>query len=345
LLKIGRAFVEKVRAAKGPQDLHDLVQQAIELEHATIPAYLCAYFTLKLGSNQVVAEILRSIAIEEMLHMSIASNLLVAIGGSPVIDKPGFIPTYPGLLPMNIGNGLMVPLEKCTVDLVRNVFMVIEAPEDPIVLRAAAAAGVDHHTIGEFYAALDAKLRTLGQGAFIGDFNREMVDTSWFPPDELFVIDGPDSASAAIEVIVNQGEGTPKSPLGPHDEPAHYYRFEQIVRGKRLVHDAAAPLGFSFAGAAVTLDNDSVWNMQPNPDPDALPAGSPARLMSTQFANAYTRLLGVLHQTFNGDPSAINRAMGLMYELRLLAQQVLPIPVPGSPELCTGLPFRYQPSV
>jgi hypothetical protein len=223
--------------------------------------------------------------------------------------------------------------------------MEIEQPEDPIVLRAAATAGADYHTIGEFYAALDAKLKALGQKAFIGNFKHEMVDNSWFPPDELFVIDGPDAASAAIEVIVKQGEGTPKTPLGPHDAPAHYYRFEQIVRGQRLVHDSTAPYGFSFSGAAVTLDDDSVWNMQPNPDPDALPAGSRARQMSMEFSNAYTRLLGVLHDAFNGDPPAINRAMGLMYELRLLAQKVLSIPVPGSPELCTGLAFRYQPFV
>jgi hypothetical protein len=338
VLKIARTYVEKADAAKTPRDLHDLVQRAIELEHATIPPYLCAYFTLKLGFNQVVAEILRSIVVEEMLHMSIAANLLIAIGGSPAIDKPCFIPVYPGPLPMNIGDGLVVPLEKCTLDLVRDVFMLIEQPEEPVKLRAVA----DYHTIGDFYAALEAKLRELGQRAFIGDFRKEMVSSTWFAPDELFVIDGPDSASAAIEVIVKQGEGSPKSPLGPHDEPAHYYRFEQIVRGKRLVHDEAAPFGLSFSGAAVTLDPDRVWNMQPNPDPDRLPAGSRGRLVSMQFANAYTRLLGVLHRTFNGDPSAIERAIGLMYELRLLAQEVLSIPVPGRPELSTGLPFRYQ---
>jgi hypothetical protein len=343
MLKVAPALVQRVRAAKAPEDLYDLVQKAIELEHATIPTYLCAYFTLKLGSNQVVAEIIRSIVVEEMLHMSLASNLLIAIGGTPEIDKPGFIPVYPGPLPMDIGDGLIVPLKKCSLDLVKNVFMVIEEPEDPLVLRAALAAG--HHTIGEFYDALDAKLQELGQKAFIGDFKREMLDNSWFPPDELFVIDGLDSASDAIKLIVKQGEGSPKSPLGPHDAPAHYYRFEQIVRGKRLVHDATAPHGFSFSGAAVTLDDANIWNMEPNPDPDTLPPGSRARQKSLEFANAYTRLLGVLHDTFNGNPAAINRAMGLMYELRLLAQQVLAIPVPGSPELCTGLSFRYQPSL
>ena len=343
MLRVGRAQVEKVRAAKAPEDLYDVVQSAIELEHATIPTYLCAYFTLQIGSNQVVAEIIRSIVVEEMLHMSLASNLLIALGGSPEIDKPGFIPVYPGPLPMDIGDGLIVPLEKCSLDLVKNIFMVIEEPEDPLVLRAALAA--NQHTIGEFYAALDLKLQELGQKAFIGNFKNEMLDNTWFPPDELFVIDGPKSASAAIKLIVQQGEGSTKSPVGPHDVPAHYYRFEQIIRGKRLVHDATAPYGFSFSGADVTLEDDRIWNMQPNPDPDKLPAGSRARQKSLEFANAYTRLLDVLHDTFNGDPSAMNRAMGMMYELRLLSQQVLAIEVPGSPGVSTGLSFRYQPSL
>jgi hypothetical protein len=41
----------------------------------------------------------------------------------------------------------------------------------------------------------------------------------------------------------------------------------------------------------------------------------------------------------------MNRAMGMMYELRLLSQQVLAIEVPGSPGVSTGLSFRYQPSL
>lgn len=343
MLRIEGKYIDRVRAATSPEELHEMVQKAIELEHATIPTYLCAYFSLKLGTNQAIGDIIRSVAIEEMLHMSIASNLLIAIGGSPEINKKGFVPEYPGPLPMNIGDGLIVPLEKCSIPLVRDVFMKIEEPEDPIVFKSMAAGVQQYHTIGEFYAAVDEKLKELGQSAFTGDFGREMVNNSWFPPDELFRIDGPESASAAIQVIVRQGEGTDVSPLDPEGAYAHYYRFEQIVKGRRLVKDATADHGFSFTGAPIVLDERGVWNMQPNPDPDMLPANSRARRLSTQFAYSYTLLLNALHKTFNGDPGAVDSAMGLMYELRLLAQEVLATPVPDNPELATGLPFRYQP--
>ncbi len=344
MLKIERKYVDQVRQAAVPADLYDAVQKAIELEHSTIPTYLCAYFTLKTGTNQEVASIIRSVVMEEMLHMCIASNLMIAIGGHPVIDKPGFVPVYPGPLPMNIGD-VVVPLQKCSLDLIQNVFMEIEKPEHPIefptLLKADGTA--QYATIGEFYAAIDAKLRELGQSAFIGRFDEEFVDNSWFPPDQLFPISSPRSASDAIQVIVRQGEGTPTSPLDAQGEVAHYYRFEQIVKGRLLVQDRTEPTGFAFRGAVVALDDRAVWNMQPNPDPDRLPAGSRARHVSILFAYTYTQLLGALHDTFNGDPRAFDRVMGLMYDLRLQAQEVLSIPLPGDAALQTGLAFRYQP--
>lgn len=347
MLKIEGKYIDRVRAATAPGDLYDMVQKAIELEHATIPTYLCAYFSLKLGTNQTIGDIIRSVAIEEMLHMSIASNLLIAIGGSPVINRKGFVPNYPGPLPMNIGNGLRVPLEKCSIPLVRDVFMKIEEPEEPIVFKSLAAGEPQYRTIGEFYAAVDDKLKELGKSAFIGDFGREMVNNSWFPPDELFRITDPESASAAIEVIVRQGEGTSVSPLDPEGDLAHYYRFEQIVKGRRLAKDAAADHGFSFTGAPVVLDERNVWNMQPNFDPDELLEkglqNSRAYRLSTQFAYSYTLLLNSLHKTFNGEPDAVDAAMGQMYELRLLAQEVLSTPLPDGSGFATGLPFRYQP--
>jgi hypothetical protein len=84
--------------------------------------------------------------------------------------------------------------------------------------------------------------------------------------------------------------------------------------------------------------------MEPNPDPDRLPEGSRARRASIVFANAYTNLLAALPQTFNGKPERIGATMGLMYQLRPKAQEVLSTPLPGDPTRSTGLSFRYQPT-
>ena len=48
--------------------------------HSTVPPYLTAYYTLRPGTNEEIAAAVRGVAVEEMLHLTIAANLLVALG-------------------------------------------------------------------------------------------------------------------------------------------------------------------------------------------------------------------------------------------------------------------------
>ena len=70
------------------ESLREHLQWAIELEHATIPAYLCALYSIKSGSNLEAVELISSVVIEEMLHLTLAANLLNAVGGEPRLDIP-----------------------------------------------------------------------------------------------------------------------------------------------------------------------------------------------------------------------------------------------------------------
>ena len=58
------------------------------------------------------------------------------------------------------------------------------------------------------------------------------------------------SAVAALEWIVLDGEGTKNLPFDGSGELAHYYRFEQIFHGRELIEHAASPQGFAYGGAA-----------------------------------------------------------------------------------------------
>src|SRR5205814_1549988 len=98
MVKIQKKYIEAVRNASTLSDLFVHLQNAIKLEHATIPAYLSGLMSIRPGANAAVAEIIHSVVIEEMLHMSIACNILNALGGAPDINVPGFIPGYPGPL-------------------------------------------------------------------------------------------------------------------------------------------------------------------------------------------------------------------------------------------------------
>ncbi|HEX9964060.1 MAG TPA: ferritin-like protein [Allosphingosinicella sp.] len=339
MLQVQPQLVQAVRSAQTPEDLYDLVQGAIRLEHSTIPPYLCAYYSLKQGANVAVADIIRSIVVEEMLHMTIASNLLVAIGGSPAIDGPGFVPAYPGPLPMNVESGLVVHLAPASIEVVQDTFMRIEAPDDPIDLPMLKAGPASYDSIADFYKAVLAKLGDFGSAAFRPErFPLEVVDNNWFSPDELFPIVDLDSARRAVDIIVVQGEGTPTSPEDEEGALAHYYRFEQIVRGKALVKDSSVKAGWSFSGPPVVLDPAGVWPMPQDPKMSDYAPGSAEARLATRFNETYSSLLRALHVAFNGQPERFSDAMGLMYAVRLAAIDALSYS--NGP---VGLSFEYVP--
>jgi hypothetical protein len=328
MLKINAQRVRELRAASRGHDLHSHLQAAIQLEHATIPVYLSAYFSIKDGAMPEVREILKSVFVEEMLHMAIACNVLNAIGGEPSINRPGFVPVYPSRLPMAINSGLTVHLAPLSKTLVENEFMEIEEPEDPIEFPVAApafaaAAAPQFATIGQFYAALVESIQRLGEGIFTGAHERQVVSSQWFPEDELFAVTDVSSATRALELIVRQGEGTAQSPLDPEDEVAHYYRFEQILRGRALVRDQSSPKGFSFTGKPIPFDESAVWETVTDPRTAQFKSGSRARVLVDQCNVAYRSLLNALHDAFNGTPQALSCALGLMYEMSVVAGQAV----------------------
>lgn len=344
MLEVDRRLLSGLRGAQRGTDLHEFVQSALELEHSTIPPYLTAYYTLRPGTNDDIAAAVRGVVIEEMLHMMIAANLLLALGGRPRIADPGFVPDYPTLLPMSVGDSLVVGLAPYSPALVRDVFMRIEEPEQPLEFPTGPAIAGDETfaTIGQFYEALREKVVDLGEEAFVGDPLAQVVDRTWFPADQLFPIVDVDTAVRALALVVEEGEGTTRSPLDEEGEPAHYYRFAELSHGRRLVPDVAVAGGFSFSGPTVPFDPQGVWPMPPNPKADHYPPGSRSRFMAERFADAYTRLLQALQQTVEGAPESLAAALGLMFELRLVAQETLATPDPsGRP---TGLCFEYSPA-
>jgi hypothetical protein len=326
MLRMRAELVAKVRAAQVPQDLYEYLQGAIELEHSTIPPYLTALYSLKPGKkNLTVARIIRSIVIEEMLHMTIAANVLNAIGGSPNINKPGFVPTYPGPLPM-IVDDFKVGLSKLTRELVEKVFMRIEQPEYHVQLQmraaamtaAAAADAKTYATVGEFYNAIIEKLTELDAKGplFTGKPAWQVVDNTFYTPDELFPIVDLDTATRALNVIKQQGEGTDVDPFEADGQPAHYYRFWEILKGHKLIKDPVTGKP-DWKGDAVDFDESEVYDLVANSKAEMYGPDTNARL-GVDLANAaYSRLLNALHGTFNGAPSKLDAALAIMDEFRL----------------------------
>ena len=80
-------------------ELRRHLHAAVQLEHATIPPYLTALYSIRPGTNPDAYHVLRVVAVEEMLHLTLAANMLNAVGGCPDLTTHGFVPDYPAYLP------------------------------------------------------------------------------------------------------------------------------------------------------------------------------------------------------------------------------------------------------
>lgn len=338
---------------KTKEDLIQALQIAIELEHSTLPPYLTAYWSIKPGHNNQVSEIIRSVIMEEMLHMSLACNLLNAIGGSPQINVPGFIPVYPTGLPGSLAPGLTVSLKKCSIEQIRDVFMAIENPDEAEIPsekdgKIPDPNELDHHqmTIGWFYHIIRQGFEFLNKEIgpkklFTGDKARQLV--GWHGPGDLLAVTDLKTTQKAIDEIVEQGEGaSPFNPEDGYDELAHYYKFSEIVEGRQIVINSDKN-GYSYTGAPIPFDPTGVFPMIDDPGLHQYSDKSEARIKSEMFNKSYTNLLHSLHQVFNGNPGDLTKAIGVMFSLTVQARDLMNTPVePGSDQMA-GPSFRFYP--
>ena len=175
------------------ENLHRELQTALEVEHSTIPPYLTALASLKRGYNPEVRTILETIVVQEMLHMTLVANILNAVGGKPQLHFKEFIPHYPSSLPGSLQPDLVVPIKKCSIALIRNIFMRIEQPTFTGELAghgneectSTRKERVMHYsTIGEFYEGVRALLEHMMNGVkqptkiFTGNTTIQCNDTS-----------------------------------------------------------------------------------------------------------------------------------------------------------------------
>ena len=327
--------------ATGVDAVRALLQQAVELEHATVPLYLYALYSLDAAKNGEIARIIRSVVIEEMLHMTLASNVLNALGGRPQIDQPAFIPTYPGPLPGGVETDLTVHLRPFSMAQLQT-FIDLEQPASPLVFPTVAGVA-GQVTIGEFYQEIMNRIVALGDGAFVpGPHNQ-------IGPDQMrdaVVVTDVASALRAIQIIVEQGEGTsstPKEVVGARY--AHYYRFMQIQKGRHLIKVAdTGPVEqqYAYQGPPIVFDPTGVYAVAADPTAASYPAGSQLRAFNDRFNYTYTALLRSLHATLNGAPHQLDTAIGLMMSLEGLARDMMA--GAPNPAVLTGPSFQYLPS-
>lgn len=188
-----RDMVAHIERTQSPtevlRELKQNLQTAIEIELATIPIYLFTYYSLlrnkQIGQNieppQLFANkaggFIMSVAVEEMLHMSLSANILFAMGVMP--EMYGKSPTaYPTGLPFHNPKGppgpggitaVQIPLARLSFEQLWH-FLQIEYPES----RKAWPADRHWDTIGQFYSYIRCQIST----SFVTDADFRLGDAA-----------------------------------------------------------------------------------------------------------------------------------------------------------------------
>lgn len=306
-----------------PAGLRDHLQTAVELEHSTLPPYLCALYSIVEGTNPAAVEVIQGVVIEEMLHLTLAANLLNAVGGRPVLDAPGLLPTRPAHLPHSDGR-IELSLRPFSRTAVEG-FMAIERPS------AADSPAQDegYATIGQFYLAIDEALvalsAELGEAAlFCGDPSRQVTDALYYGGSgRILAVTDLASARLALAEIVEQGEGLDHASVFDGDtdmfhpereEVAHYFRFEELLEGRAYARGDTPASGPT--GPPVEVDWSAVQPMRVDSQVADHAPGTPARVAVEAFNASYCRVLQLLERTFDGVPTLLSIATGAMYGIR-----------------------------
>jgi hypothetical protein len=343
---------------KDIEHLRKLLQSAIKLEAGTIPPYLCALYSIHEGTNRAACDVILSVVMEEMLHLGLAANVLIAIGGKPIVNQKPFIPEYP----------LSLAFLKEPVDLQRfsrqaiETFIDIERPDDDPVRHQpeiGAWRAAEFKSIGQFYELIELGLielsRNGGKDIFTGKDDPQLGPESYYGGGGGIVrVCDLESALEALKEIVDQGEGIPHSfweephpnpKRQPYLEVAHFYRFIEIREERRF--KGSEPIRKNVKekyplpkGEPFPVDWTAVYPMRRNPKTAQLPDGSEVLEKATAFNRTYMLLLNTLHDAVNGRPAVMQESIGIMHDLRQEAVELMKIPLPGSTET-VGPSFEF----
>jgi hypothetical protein len=328
----------------------------MQLEHATIPPYLVALYSIHHGTNADATNVLRVVAVEEMLHLTLAANILNAVGGTPSLTDAGFVPTYPAYVPDG-ETDFLVDLQPFSKEAVRT-FMKIERPveaptEDQRIVRrhrhggSGLAAnpngeGLHYFSIGEFYMEIVHGLKFLhtkeGDTLFSGDPSRQVESEHYYSGgNRLFPVTDINSAVAAAKVIIGHGEGFGGTIYDHAHELAHFYRFEELQLGR---HYQVGDKPHEPTGSAFHVEWDAVYPVKKNARLSDYPESSELHTAAVAFNHSYADFLGQLTAAYNGQPQLLLKAIPQMFALRNKINQLIRHPIPGMDGFNAGPTFE-----
>jgi nitrite reductase/ring-hydroxylating ferredoxin subunit len=244
-----RQLVEPRIVVENREELIYLMSEASEIEHMLMLEYLFAALSLRTDASEGLTEeqlgavrrwegLILEVAAQEMLHLALWGNLLTAIGGAPHFDRPNF-PQPVTYYPSGFQLALLPFSEQALGNFVFNERpdgMEYGAPELELARATMSFPITDvvvpHETQfttqGDLYRAIEQGFERLVEKygerrVFIGPPEAQATQRYfWWP--ELVPVTDLASAQAAIDTIVEQGEGA----RGDRHE-AHFGKFLRVL--------------------------------------------------------------------------------------------------------------------
>lgn len=332
------------RGIKTLDDLRDYLDAAVQLELSVIPPYMCAFYSMQPNANEASQQIFRSVIVEEMLHLINAANTLNAAGGRPRVTGSDAVPKYPALLPDG-EKTFVVHLDPFSPEAIET-FLKIEYPSRPHTPPVRLAikreerpptplkvVALGHGTVGAFYDEIIAGIRRLvaelGEKAvFTGDPEKQITREFYYAGGgDPVPVYGEDDAVRAINEIIDQGEGLTHQLFDNDGDLGHFFRFDQIQRERRY---QAGDLPEHPTGAPLPVDYTAVYPMVRDPRLDDFPGGK-LREAAVTFNALFSKLLTKLQEAFDGERARLIPAVGVMFEMKYQAIELLKNPIPGMP--------------
>ncbi len=333
-------------------DLEAYLNAALRLEHATIPPYLTALYSLHPGSNSDAQHVIRVVVVEEMLHLTLVANVMNAVGLRVDLSPDDFVPNYPAHLPSGEVDFLVDirPFSPAAVTTFLNIERPAKAPtEESRLLPSPENLGrgtvlaanpldpsVRYYSIGEFYDEIERGLRYLdrqyqedGRNLFTGDARWQVTPEYFYSGGgEALAVTDISTALRALTVIAEQGEGMGGGIYDGEGELSHYYRFEQIQLAK---YYQKGDIPGHPTGPRLDVDYSAVYPVAINAELADYPPGSPVLEAAEKFNQTYADFLVFVGDAYNGHPEKLLDAVPWMFRLRDDMNQLIRNPFPGRP--------------
>ncbi|HEX3733473.1 MAG TPA: ferritin-like protein [Mycobacteriales bacterium] len=257
---------EKLKPIETVESLAAHLYLAAQVEMSTIPLYLYAAWSIRTkgysqwapGKDRGPFRTILGVAIEEMSHLALVRNLIVAIGygdkdieiGENKITRvkfydENFVPRFPRYM-LHRQPPLCLGLHRLSTPLLECAFMPLEKPQPPPLTLYASIEHETYHTLGEFYEAIWEGFECL---------DRERGKSLWeechpelqyyrgywnqFGGGTTLRVTDLNTAQKALTQIIEQGEGAegttvPLDPTNPRaglEDWSHYEKFRRLAEG------------------------------------------------------------------------------------------------------------------